>query len=239
MENIILTNYDNHGCEKYIYPSMIKLVSEFNHLYNICHFSVGLVPAGYGCNAQEASLPMGYAGPSRVLSPGARRDYFQESTETIVCTMTLNNKTDVQLLMNLAYQLNITMGGRGNKLNPLTITPINKIEKVVDEYYIYKKSNFKQLLEDCWKINNQLTEERLLRSDICEYDYYNGYKYNKTCTYMTNFLTNDALVDSKTITTNKIVGIDQYTFKLKIIGTDIMPNFDLIVKLIKTAEQYL
>ena len=86
------------------------------------------------------------------------------------------------------------MGGWGNKLNPLTITPINKIENVVDEYYIYKKSNFKQLLEDCWKINNQLTEERLLRSDLCEYDYYNGYKYNKICTYMTNFMTNNELV---------------------------------------------
>ncbi len=241
MENIInLTNYDSHMCEKFIYPSMTKLVNEFNHLYNICHFHVSLVPAGYSCNAQEASIgPMGYAGPTPILSPGARRDYFPESMETIVCTMTLNNEADVNLLMLLTEQLNVTMGGRGNKLNPLTIITNHKIEKKVTSYYVYKKSNFNQLLDDVTKMNNKITAERLLESNICEYDYYEGYRYNKTCTYMTNFVTDDELIETHFHTIQKIVGINNYAFKLEIIGTDIEPNFDLIVNIIRTAEEYL
>ena len=130
MENQIVVD----NTKKYIYPSMTKVLNQFNHLYNLCHFSIGLVP-GYYDNYDSLT----------------RRDYFKEQVETLKCEMTLKS---IDKLKALADQLKIA--GR-NKLEALSIRPID----------------------------------------------------------------------------------DNYKFCLEMIGTDIEPNFDLIVKILKTAEQYL
>ena len=227
MENYIqVHNNNSYGREKVIYPSMTKIVNQFNHLYNLFNFSVELVPAGY--YSPDNGI-YGYQGFRPTLSPAARRDYFPESIETLKCSMILNC---IDGLEDLASQIKITIGGR-NTLKPLTI--VNNYGQTA--YYIYKKP-LEKILEYARLINNQFTEDQLLKSDICQYDFSYGFKYNKTCCYVSveDLHLPNELLKIKYMDNNSV---KNYTVTLEIIGTNIEPNHDIIIKLLKTAEQYL
>ena len=142
--------------------------------------------------------------------------------QTLECSMILNNTTDVQLLTHLVNKLKTTNIGFDIRSNQET-------------FYIYRKPNFPQLIQDAWKVNHKITATQLLKSDICEYEYQHGIRYNKTCCYVSTIMTNDVLVNKETIPN----GIKNYSFCLNIMVDDIEPNYDSIVFILKTAETYL
>lgn len=145
--------------------------------------------------------------------------------QILECSMLLNNSADVQLLTQLV-----------NKLKATGIYFDIMANHESQWCYVYRNPNFPQLIQDVWKVNPKITAAQLLKSDICEYAWQYGIRYNQTCCYVSTIMTDDVLVNKETVPNG---AIKNYSFCLNIIATDIDPNYDQIVFILKKAENYL
>ena len=223
---IKVKQYDSYGALLWVTPMMEKLVQHVQ--LPACQFSVGLVPAGYYATNQEASRgPCGYAGPRR---PEPRPN-FKESTETLVCQMVLlpTFEKDIDTIKSLASQLQVTIGGRDNKLEPLKIRENMMYEKRQRNYYYYKKPGFDDVFRGLHTIDPTFQEKDMIDCKIERYYCYEFSLFGNTLTPTED----QQIFKTVTETYDYCVGIKDYTVTLEIIATDIESQCDKIVTILQ------
>lgn len=222
---------DSYCCLLHVTPAMQKLV---NHLNMDVNYSVGLVPAGYYATFEEACRgAFGYAGP--IVTD---RENFDDSVETLNITLTVNNNfIDIMdHIKQLASNLDVTMGGRDNKHEPLSITINDKYEMYTKTFYYCKRPGFDDLFKGLQTIIPTLTEENMVNYYVSKEEY-NSYIQFWDC--KEELKEGDVVFKTETKSGYKrSIDIENYTVTLSVISTDIERNFDLICDLLQQIYKY-
>ena len=248
MENMInIHNISGYGCNLWITPAMETFVKHIKEIgLHDLNFLVSLVPAEYDRTKAESRGPIGWIGPSR-NDPGSPKINYNERYETLTCILKLSQAAESYIaeLSDLANNIEVTRGGRNQRLAPLTIYPIFLYEKVIREHHLCKRTGFDEVLNSLKILLPDITEKDLATSDIGGKmmkirNYHSCIEYNSAFIYdMEELKECDAKIMTIETSHDERKGIDYYNFKLEIMSVDIEKNTELLVQILKIAHNFI
>ena len=221
-----------YGADLWITPYMTELVNEMNVQGE---FSVGLIPAGYDCNAQQASLgDFGYIGPSIPRAVAVAKPKFHADQLTLDYRVQV--KTVDEEVLDLVNQVYVRPGGRGNTMSVITQRPHRNVIKKVVTRHLYIKDCFEAIYEHLRQVMPNLTKDDLLDVNFSNREWIGDQKYNPAFLEASDVLLNDVY---KTIILYQYedMGIDYYDVTLSFMSSELERNKDVIIQIINLLNK--
>ncbi len=221
---------------KWITPAMIRLVDATNI---DCIFKVDLVPTTYYMTQEQLKNGCAYYCGSVPLEGGAVNPLceeklpFNEEQQILVCNLNLpiTFVNDMEKLKNIASKIQVTEGGQGNKLEPLSVEYRTECKIENTTMYYVKLPGFDEFFK-AFKIQvPDATEKDILGCKVVGSPV-------KFFAETPTPLDTDRVIDTFTKKYKTVPEICGYKFTLQIIATDIEPNFDLLVEILQLVAKY-